>query len=482
MKVEIQDKKVNQIQADYEVIFVIGKKLKHKWIHDEKFFKEIKFQGAVDQVACLVHKRRVYIGIESLQHDNLRNGIALAMNTLKETTCKSFKIGSYVDDTAEESIQAITEGSMLGAYNFDLYKSKKQKIDLKKIIISTEEYSNKSVKLFDAKKAIKQGTIISEATNFTRDIVNQIPAEITPVRLAEIAKELAKDNDLEVKVHGEKYIEKSGMGAFLAVSKASPYPPQLIHLIHKIDKPKAKICLVGKGLTYDSGGLSLKPSEFMVTMKSDKSGASAVIGIMKAISKLNLPIEVHGIIGAVENVVGKHAFKPDDVLTAKNGKTIEVKNTDAEGRLVLADCLCYAQDLKPDYLIDIATLTGACMVALGEYTTGVIGHNHELKQEILEAGGKSGELLADLPFNKYLSKLMKSEVADMSNLSASKYGGAITAGVFLSEFIAKEYKDKWVHLDIAGPSYVEKIWGCNPHGASGAGVRLVISWMKSIIR
>ena len=290
---------------------------------------------------------------------------------------------------------------------------------------------------------------------------------------------MAKEEEIECKILDEKDLEKEKMGAFLAVAKASSNPPKLIHLSYKPKNPKAKIALVGKGLTYDSGGLSLKPSEYMVTMKSDKSGACAVMGIIKAAKKLNLPVEIHSIIGAAENMVGGNAYKPDDVLIAKNGKTIEVKNTDAEGRLVLADCLCYAQEkVKPDYIFDFATLTGACVVALGEYTTGVMGFNDELKEKILAAAKASGELAAILPFNRYLPKLLESKIADICNISSSRYGGAITAALFLSKFIEEENKDKWIHLDIAGPAYVEKEWGYNPYGASGAGVRLAIKWIQ----
>jgi len=212
-------------------------------------------------------------------------------------------------------------------------------------------------------------------------------------------------------------------------------------------------------------------------MKSDMSGSAAVLAILKGAAELKLPYEVHAIVGATENAIGPEAYKPDDVLIAKNGKTIEVRNTDAEGRLVLADCLCYACEQKPDYLIDMATLTGACVVALGDYTTGVMGHSSELKNSLMQNADKSGELTGALPFNRYLKKLLKSSIADISNISSSSYGGAITAGLFLDNFVADEYKDKWLHLDIAGPAYVEKEWGYNQCGASGAGIRMNLYWM-----
>jgi leucyl aminopeptidase len=375
----------------------------------------------------------------------------------------------------------MVEGFYLGFYEFNKYKNNNEKIFLNKIFISTEEYGNKKVNYKNLNKELKKADSICQAINLTRDIVNEIPAEITPIKMSEIAKEIAKNSNLKVKVYGEKFLEKEKMGAFLAVSKASPYPPQLIHFIYKPkNKAKKKIVLVGKGLTYDSGGLSIKPGNSMVTMKSDKSGASAIFGIMQAVSKLDFPYEIHGIVGATENMIGQHAYKPDDVLIARNKKTIEVRNTDAEGRLVLADCLSYAQDLKPDYIIDLATLTGACVVALGEYTIGVMGHNKEMVEKIIEAGEKSGEAAAYLPFNRYLPPLLKSEVADISNISSGNYGGAITAGLFLSEFILEKNKNKWIHLDIAGPAFVEKPWGFNPYGASGAGVKIIIEWINNL--
>jgi len=480
MNIQIVDKKINQIKADLEVVLVVNKKLKHKWVKDLKLLGEQGFKGEVDEAAYLPHKKKLYIGVASEEHNDLREAAALSMQVLKNKKVKSIKLGLYFNKSPESGVKALTGGFILGTYNFTKYKSKKEKFELNKIIISSETYGEKAGEISLLKAAAGKGRIVAEAVNFTRDIVNQTPSDITPLKLTEIAEKLAKDKKMEIKVYGEKYLEKEGMGAFLAVSKASPYPPQLIHIEYKPENSKKKIVLVGKGLTYDTGGLSLKPSEGMRTMKSDKSGASSVLGIMQAVSRLNLPYEVHGIIGAVENAIGQHAYKPDDVLKAKNGKTIEVKNTDAEGRLVLADCLVYAQEIKPDYIIDLATLTGACVVALGEYTIGVMGNNDEFKKDIINAGKKSGELTAELPFNKYLAKLLKSDVADISNISSGKWGGAITAALFLNEFIDKKHKDKWVHLDIAGPAFVEKPWSYNPYGASGAGVRLVIEWLKGL--
>lgn len=273
------------------------------------------------------------------------------------------------------------------------------------------------------------------------------------------------------------------MEAFLAVARASVHKPYLVHLSYKPKCAKEeklpKFVFVGKGLTYDSGGLSLKPGDYMTTMKADKSGACAVIGILEAIAKLGIKAEVHGILGLAENMIGGDAYKPDDILRARNQKTIEVRNTDAEGRLVLADCLSFAGDLKPDFLIDLATLTGACVVGLGDYTTGIMGYNKKLKEEFAKVAFEVGELTGILPFNPYLKKLLKSEIADLCNIPSSRYGGAITAGMFLGEFVEESLKDKWLHLDIAGPAYVEKAWGMNPFGASGIGVCACVEFVKS---
>lgn len=481
MKFELINKNVNQIKADCEVVFTVNKNLKHKWVKDKDDLKTLDFKGEPEERVFLPHKKRIYIAVDSLAHDSLRVACAQAIRIFQKTKFKSIKIGSYLDkDDSLNNISAAIEGFILGDYNFDKYKTKKNKNFVGKIIISSEEYNNKKIGIEQAEKTMKQGQIIAEAVNLSREIVNQTPDDMTPAKLGEAAKELAKENNLQCKVYGEQFLKKNNMNAFYAVSKGSAHEPKLIHLIYKHKKPVKRIVLVGKGLTYDSGGLNLKLTNSMITMKSDKSGASAVLGIIKAAQELNLPLEIHGIIGATENMIGGKAYKPDDVLIAKNKKTIEVRNTDAEGRLILADCLCYGQEFKPDYILDFATLTGACKVALGEYTIGVMGLNDKLKKEIIQAANNSGELAAELPFNKYLSKLLKSEVADISNISSSKFGGAITAALFLSEFIEKKNKDKWIHLDIAGPAYIEKEWGYNPHGASGAGVRLALKWMENL--
>jgi leucyl aminopeptidase len=326
--------------------------------------------------------------------------------------------------------------------------------------------------------SFNQSVTIAKATNFVRDLVNQTPYDMTPQAMAVTADTLASANNLECTILDVNALESEGMNAMLAVGRASSNPPRLIHLAYKPKNPKKVITLVGKGLTYDSGGLSLKAAASMVTMKMDKAGGCAVMGIIKAVSELKLDIELHAFVGAVENMIGGNAYKPDDVLVAKNGKTIEVRNTDAEGRLVLADVLGYAQaNVKADYIFDYATLTGACMVALGPYTTGVMGHNEPLKQEWLSAAEASGEYCGNLPFNRHLKKLIKSDLADVCNVSSKPYGGAITAALFLDNFIDEDMKEKWVHFDIAGSAYTESAWDVHTYGGTGAGVRMSLNWL-----
>ncbi|MEA2017008.1 MAG: leucyl aminopeptidase [Campylobacterota bacterium] len=462
-----------KIDVEIEIILVTKNSKKIK--NDKEILKSLNFKGEDEESALLPELGKLYVGCETDDSDNIRIAIATAIKTLNKTNFKSASI------KCKDNLSAYIDGFELGNYKFDKYKSKQEELtqEDKNIYIIVDNIDKKIQKEFE------ESISICESVNMTRDFVNTPPDDFYPSIMAKEAIKIAQENELECKILDEDYLEQNNMGAMLAVGRASRHRSKLIHLTYKPSgkiKAKKKIVLVGKGLTYDSGGLSLKPSDFMVSMKSDKSGGCAVLGVMNTISTLNLPIEVHGIVGAVENMIGGDAYKPDDVLTAKNGKTIEIRNTDAEGRLVLADCLCYAQDeIKDiDYILDFATLTGACVVGVGQYTSGIMGNNSQLNHKIIKSASNSGELTTTLPFNRYLKKTLKSEIADICNISNTRYGGAITAGMFLDNFIKDENKQKWVHIDIAGPAFVESSWGYNPHGASGAGVRMAIEFIKDI--
>lgn len=483
MKIEYIQKSIDDIQADVELIIVVNREFEHSFV---KPFKEslesAGFSGKQDEVILLPEGKKLFVGCDSLECNAIRPAVATAIRSLIGKKYKSLKVASYLkDESSAKTMQALVEGLALGSYNFTRYKSDAPK-SLQEVFIAAQEYSGCEANGSAVKEAITKGLELSLAVNLTRDIVNTPPDDFYPKIMGRVARDIAENEALECRVLDKKDISNEKMNALLAVSRASSHSPRVIHMSYKPKHPKAKVSLVGKGLTYDSGGLSLKPSDYMVTMKSDKSGGSAVLGIMQAVSRLKLPIEVHGFIGAVENMIGGDAYKPDDVLTSKSGKTIEVRNTDAEGRLVLADVLSFAQqEVEADYIIDMATLTGACVVGLGNYTIGVMGNNDALLDSMVEASSKrAGELAAKLPFNSYLQKTLKSSIADICNISNTRYGGAITAGLFLNEFIEEKNRQKWLHLDIAGPAFVEHEWGENPHGASGAGVRAVVSFLEGL--
>jgi len=481
MNFELTTLSVAEIDSDVEVIIVVDNDTKHRFVQDRKLLKKAGFSAGQDETCLLIEKDRLYVGAEVLESRAIRTAAAAAIKALQSTKYKSIKVATYTNKGCTYTLRGMIEGFMLGAYTFETYKSKKKKNPIKHISVSLDEYSELEIDIGKASEAIHKAQITADATNFTRDIVNTTPDDCYPEVMATIAEGMAENTGLTCEVLKPKELRKEKMETLLAVARASRHTPRVIHLAHKPKNPKCVVTLVGKGLTYDSGGLSLKPADFMVTMKADKSGGSAVMGIMRAVAELDLPIEVHGFVGAVENMIGGDAYKPDDVLVAKNGKTIEIRNTDAEGRLVLADTLCYAQqEVKADYLFDFATLTGACVVGVGHYTSGIMGNSEEMKTLVVKEAKSAGELATALDFNPYLKKTIKSEIADVCNISNTRYGGAITAGQFLSEFIDEKHTDKWAHIDIAGPAFVEHAWGENPFGASGAGVRLMVRLIENL--
>ena len=370
-----------------------------------------------------------------------------------------------VTKSQEDTIQAITEGIILGGYTFDKYKSEKTKDTLKSVILSCPE-AEKS-----AKKGIIKGEILAKATNFARNLSNEPAQYATPSKLAEIALNLP---GIKTVVYDKAACKRKGMGAFLAVGQGSDQPPKFIHMTYKPAKKSAKkIAIIGKGITFDAGGYDIKPPASMLNMKDDMSGAAAVLSIMQALPELKPNVEVHGIIAACENMLNGSSYKPGDILTAKNGKTIEVDNTDAEGRLTLADALCFAEELKVDEIIDVATLTGACMVALGHFASGIMGNNDKLIEEIQKASEKSGETFWKLPVWDVHMDSLKSDVADMKN-TGSRYAGASVAGAFLNNFVAST---KWAHLDIAGTAFIEKPYKGFIKGSTGMTVRTLLEFI-----
>lgn len=392
---------------------------------------------------------------EEFDHNKMREAVAKAVKKLQQIKAK--KAIFDFDINADYGKSAVI-GAMIADYAYDKYKSEKAHH------LDEITFANFS------QETVEEGIIFGEAMNFTRDLANT-PAQIaTPQKLAQIASKL---EGIETKVFNKEEIARMGMGAYLAVGQGSVNPPEFIHMKYTGKNVKKKIALIGKGICFDSGGLDIKPASSMLTMKDDMSGASCILGVMKALAKLQPDIEVHGLIAACENMPSGSSYKPGDILTAKNGKTIEVDNTDAEGRLTLADALCYACELNVDEVIDIATLTGACVVALGSHISGIMGNDDELIERLIETGKETGEKLWKLPMDREYFDSLKSDIADMKN-TGTRMGGASIAGVFLQEFV----KDtKWAHIDIAGTAYIEKPQKEFIAGSTGAGVRTLLNYI-----
>lgn len=403
---------------------------------------------------------------------SLRNVIARATKTAMKLKAKKIAILAKEEwfRTLNTMLvgQAMVEGVSLGGYRFLKYKGKEEKEGHVKIDEVIFIVSPNKISAFD--NGMQIGKVLSSATIYTRDLVNEPAMVTTPTFLAEKALELGKvsKGTVGVKVYARDEAKKMGMGAFLGVSQGSDEPPKFIVLRYKGAGVKAKIALVGKGITFDTGGLSIKSAEHMMTMKLDMAGAAAVLGVFYGLIHLKPNVEVVGVIAACENMPSGKALRPGDILKAMNGKTIEVLNTDAEGRLTLSDALSYVAKEKPKAIIDMATLTGACMVALGEEIAGLWGNDIKLTEKVTKAANLSGEKVWEMPLPKEYKDLIKSDVADLKNIQTGRYGGAITAALFLEEFVEDI---PWVHLDIAGPAFFEKESNLIPKGGSGFGVR-----------
>ena len=430
--------------------------------------EEDKFKGKFGETYLLPtygkepYRKVLVLGLgkkEEFNPNKLREAVAKAIKKCMQMEAK--KVAFSFDGIDFDYSEQFTMGALIADYKFDKYKSEK---GVNNRIEEVFVQANPEI--------VKKAEIVAAAMSFARNLSNEPAQFATPSELAAIAKDLG----LETKIYDREECEKMGMGAFLAVGRGSHEEPKFIHIKYQVDNPKKRIAIIGKGICFDSGGLDIKPASSMATMKDDMSGAAAVLGIMSVIRELHPQVEVHGIIAACENMPGGKAYKPGDILTAKNGKTIEVDNTDAEGRLTLADALCYACELGVDEVIDMATLTGACMVALGTQAAGIMGNNEELIKKLIDTADRSGERFWQLPLWEEYFDGLKSEVADMKN-SGNRWGGASSAGVFLQKFV----KDvKWAHIDIAGTAFLEKPQKELIAGGTGAGVRTLLKYIMEI--
>jgi leucyl aminopeptidase len=381
-----------------------------------------------------------------------------------------------------ELAQALAEAAILAGYRWDQKTvppeeepgdvHDREKATLQSLTVVEKDGRKKRA----IRAGLERGARIARAAAYTRDLGNQPPNEMTPAHMAEEARRLAREHGFSVRVFGKAELERMGMGGILAVGQGSSNEPRLIVLRYQGGRAKAApYAVVGKAVTFDTGGISIKPAQSMEEMKFDKMGGCAVLGILKAAAILELKLNLLGVIPAAENMPSGTAYRPGDILRSYSGKTIEIVNTDAEGRLILADALAWTSEQKPREIIDLATLTGACVVALGHYASGVFG-DEQIVARLEEIGARNGDRAWRLPLYDEYGEDIKSEVADIKN-SGGRWGGASTAAAFLKFFVGDSIP--WVHLDIAGTAWTTKSKGYTPWGATGAGVRLVTEYLAS---
>jgi len=437
--------------------------------------KLAEFTGKPDQVLDVPSmgrakaRRIVLLGIgpkRAHETSRLRACAATAARAAQGAKAKSLALALPADGV---DLRVVAEGIGLGVYRFTKYltgdRLPKAEVKDVKLFVHKQAQSDKA--------AIELGLKIAHAICLTRDTVNEPPNELTPEALAQIARGLAKKHGLGIKVLDKKGIAAAGMKLHYAVGQGSANEPRFIHLSYVPKKAKKKLVFVGKGLTFDSGGLCIKPAPGMGEMKSDMGGAGAVLGLMAAVAALRPQVEVHGIVGAAENMPDGEAYRPGDIFGSLDGKTVEIINTDAEGRLVLADALTYASRLSPDLLVDAATLTGACIVALGKNCSAFYATEDKHARELEAAAKEAGEQFWRMPLLDDLKEGLKSDVADLKH-TADRWGGSVTAALFLREFVGKT---AWIHCDVAGPVLADAAKGAYPKGATG---HPVLTFLKMV--
>lgn len=403
----------------------------------------------------------------------VRRAAGAAARALKDVAHAAF---AFPSSSSELSV-ATVEGLLFGAYEFTEYRSGKDKDKTKPLAKAT--VCSSVAKASATKTGVKRAQVLADSQAWARDLVNIPPLDLYPATFAEKAKKRFTGSNVKVEIKDEKALAKANCGGLVGVGRGSARPPRLVTLTYKPARAKSHIALVGKGITFDSGGLCIKPAGSMVTMKCDMAGAAVVAATIDAIAQLGLPVAVTVYLCLAENMTGSDAQRPGDVVTMHNGKTVEIINTDAEGRLVMADGLAFASEVKPDVVMDVATLTGAAAMALGDRTTAVLSNDDATSDEVIAAAKTAGEQMWAMPLNEEeLRPSMKSNVADFKHTGA-RVGGMMTAALFLKEFVGDDAKGEqlpWAHLDIAGPAFNEgSAWGYTPVGATGHGVRTLVA-------
>ncbi|MDO4401456.1 MAG: leucyl aminopeptidase [Clostridiaceae bacterium] len=451
------------------------KRLERRELFYGNFGEILNITGVKDEIQNVI-----FLGLgedEKLNKERLRRVFGKVQKYIESLKGKKIFI-EFVKSkniSIEDSVRAMIEGLSLSNYKFNKYKSDREKIDETDVSITIGGHN---LEHKDYSDIVEESKILVETVFNARDLVNEPSNVIYPETLAEEAVKFSKRYGFEIEIINHKKIEELQMNSFLAVGKSSIHKPKVIVMRYFGDKDNLdqKLGLIGKGLTYDSGGYSLKPSNSMVDMKSDMGGAATVIGAISAIAKRKLKINVVAVVAACENVIGNEAYKPGDIISSMAGKNIEILNTDAEGRLTMIDAVTYA--IRKEHIteiIDVATLTGAALVALGNDVTAVVTNNDSFYKELEKAFISTGEKMWNLPnFDDYKT-LIKSDIADLKN-TGGRYGGTITAGLFVGEFVENK---PWLHLDIAGPAYITVPWDYCPKGGTGAGVRTLYELAKN---
>lgn len=443
-----------------------------KQIH-KTFQKE--FTGKQNQIALincsedLKYDRVLLVGLgekEKINSEKIRQAGAKASCYLRDIGMKDIALSSAVISSLGFSTADFIEGSLLSLYKYNRYKKENDSKNINSINILAEYSKN-------IEEEIKRTKILADAVYFTRDLINTPANDLTPTELANIANSLEK-NQISVTVLEKTDLEKLGMNSYLSVSKGSNEPPKFIILEYK-QTEKPPLILIGKSITFDSGGISLKPSDGMEKMKYDMAGGAAVLGVLKAVSEIKFPVNIIGILPATENLIGSSATRPGDVVKAYNGKTIEIISTDAEGRMTLVDAICYAKRYNPSVIIDIATLTGACSIAFGNTAIAMMGNTPELMEKLKISGLNVYERVWEMPLFEEAKEYLKSDIADLKN-SGGKSGSLCSSAYFLYEFANNT---PWIHLDIAGTAWNDKDKPYIPKGASGIGVRLLFDFIRN---
>lgn len=451
-----------------------------------KAVKREEFTGKKDQQldlplcgSDLKPSRVLLIGLgkpEALATADLRVLAAKAARFALGAKATSLAIELPESHAGAEFVRAAAEGVVLGGYRFTKYLTgdRVPKVQLERATIATHGKVGK-----DLKDALALGQKVGESICIARDLVNEPPNELYPAALAEKARQVAVEHGFECSIFDRAALEKKGMKLFIAVGQGSAREPRMVHMVYKPagGKAKKKLAFVGKGLTFDSGGLCIKPAPGMEEMKGDMGGAANIVALMAAVSAVKPDVEVHGLIGCAENMPDGNAYRPGDIFGSYDGKTVEIINTDAEGRLVLADVLSYvAKDVKPDFILDNATLTGACIVALGMTVSGFYANRDDLAEKMKKAAKDAGEAMWHMPLVEDLREGLKSDWADLKHV-ADRWGGSITAALFLREFVGET---PWIHVDIAGPSMSTKAYNVHPKGGTGAGVLTYLELIEAL--